>query len=39
MIALWFGVLDGPINFVSSAVTGILDYVTRPIDWFTAIFF
>ncbi len=36
MIALWFGVLDGPINFVSSAVTGLLDFITRPIDWLTA---
>ena len=36
MVALWFGVLDGPINFVSNAVTGILDFVTRPIDWLTA---
>ena len=33
IIALWFGVLDGPINFVSSAVTGVLDFITRPIDW------
>lgn len=33
IIALWFGVLDGPINFVSGAVTGILDFITRPIDW------
>ncbi len=37
MIALWFGVLDGPINFVSTAVTGLLDFVTRPIDWLTAV--
>ena len=37
MIALWFGVLDGPISFVSSSVTGILDFITRPIDWLTAI--
>ena len=33
MVALWFGVLDGPISFVSNAVTGILDFITRPIDW------
>ena len=39
MIALWFGVLDGPISFVSSAVTSLLDFITRPIDWFSAIFF
>ena len=38
MIALWFGVLDGPISFVSSTVTGILDFVTRPIDWLTLFF-
>ena len=37
MIALWFGILDGPISFVSSSVTGILDFITRPIDWLTAI--
>ena len=36
MIALWFGVLDGPISFVSGAVTSLLDYITRPIDWITA---
>ena len=36
---LWLGILDGPITFVSSAVTGILDFITRPIDWITAIFF
>ena len=33
IIALWFGVLDGPINFVSGTVTGVLDFITRPIDW------
>ena len=38
MIALWFGVLDGPISFVRSTVTGILDFVTRPIDWLTLFF-
>ena len=37
LIALWFGILDGPISFVSNSVTGILDFVTRPIDWLTAI--
>ena len=39
LVALWFGVLDLPISIVSSAVTGLLDFVTRPIDWFTALFF
>ena len=39
IIALWFGILDGPITFVSGAVTGILDYITRPIDWLTALLF
>lgn len=39
IVALWFGILDGPITFVSSAVTGLLDYITRPIDWFTALLF
>ncbi len=39
LIALWFGVLDLPISIVSSAVTGILDFATRPIDWVTALFF
>jgi len=38
MIALWFGVLDGPISFVSNAVTGILDHLTRPIDWISVFF-
>ena len=33
IIALWFGVLDGPINFVSGTVTGVFDFITRPIDW------
>lgn len=33
IIALWFGVLDGPINFVSGTLTGVLDFITRPIDW------
>ena len=37
LVALWFGILDGPISFVSNAVTGILDFATRPIDWLTAI--
>ena len=34
---LWLGFLDGPISFVSTSVTGILDFITRPIDWLTAI--
>ncbi|MBQ6877642.1 MAG: site-2 protease family protein [Oscillospiraceae bacterium] len=38
MVALWFGILDGPISFVSNTVTGILDFATRPIDWLTALF-
>ncbi len=33
IIALWFGVLDGPIDFVSGTLTGVLDFITRPIDW------
>lgn len=33
IIALWFGVLDGPINFVSGTLTGVFDFITRPIDW------
>ena len=37
LIILWFGILDGPISFVSTSVTGILDFITRPIDWLTAI--
>ena len=37
IIALWFGILDGPISFVSNSVTGILDFITRPIDWITAV--
>ncbi|MBQ7874419.1 MAG: site-2 protease family protein [Oscillospiraceae bacterium] len=36
LIALWFGILDGPINFVSGAVMDLLDYITRPIDWLIA---
>ncbi len=39
LAVLWMGILDGPISFVSNAVTGILDFITRPIDWFTVIFF
>jgi len=39
IVALWFGVLDGPINFVSSTVTGVLDFITRPIDWLGAFVF
>lgn len=37
MVALWFGILDGPISFVSSSVTGIIDFITRPIDWLVAV--
>ncbi|MBR3953629.1 MAG: site-2 protease family protein [Oscillospiraceae bacterium] len=37
LVALWFGVFDLPISFVSNLVTGILDYATRPIDWLTAL--
>ena len=36
LVALWFGVLDGPINFVSDLVISALDFITRPIDWLTA---
>ena len=36
LVALWFGIFDWPISFISSSVTEILDYITRPIDWFTA---
>ncbi len=39
IIALWFGILDGPISFVSSFVTGLLDYITRPVDWLVALIF
>ena len=39
LIALWFGILDGPISFVNGIVTGLLDYATRPIDWVTRMFF
>ncbi len=38
MIALWFGILDGPITFVSGAVTSLLDFITRPLDWLTIFF-
>ncbi|MBR5310172.1 MAG: site-2 protease family protein [Oscillospiraceae bacterium] len=38
LVALWFGILDAPISFVNSAVTGILDFITRPIDWITKFF-
>ncbi len=37
LVILWLGFLDGPISFVSTSVTGILDFITRPIDWITAI--
>ena len=37
LVILWLGFLDGPISFVSTSVTGILDFITRPIDWLTAI--
>ena len=37
LIILWLGILDGPISFVSTSVTGILDFITRPIDWLTAV--
>lgn len=30
---LWMGVLDGPIDFVTSVVTFGLDFLTRPVDW------
>lgn len=30
---IWMGVLDGPINFVTGAVTTALDFITRPVDW------
>lgn len=36
MLVLWFGLLDEPISFVSSAVMDMLDYVTRPVDWLTS---
>ncbi len=38
MFALWFGLLDAPISFVSSTVTSLLDFITRPLDWFTVLF-
>ncbi len=37
LVALWFGVLDWPISFVSGTVTNLLDYLTRPIDWLTSV--
>ena len=37
LVILWLGFLDGPISFVSTSVTGILDFITRPIDWLTAV--
>lgn len=39
ILLLWFGVLDGPISFVSNGVTALLDYLTRPLDWLTALVF
>ncbi len=39
IIALWIGLLDGPITFVSGAVTSLLDYITRPIDWLATFLF
>ena len=39
MIALWFGILDGPISFVSNTALGILDHITRPIGWIISILF
>lgn len=38
MVALWFGILDGPINFVSSSLMSVIDFITRPIDWLVAVF-
>jgi Zn-dependent protease len=37
LVILWLGFLDGPISFVSTSVTGILDFITRPIDWLTTV--
>ena len=37
LVILWLGFLDGPISFVSASVTGILDFITRPIDWLTTV--
>ena len=37
LVALWFGILDGPIDFVCSIVTGGLDFITRPVDWLVRI--
>ncbi len=37
LVVLWLGILDGPITFVSSAVTSLLDFITRPIDWLTVL--
>lgn len=36
--ALWLGVLDLPISFINGIFWDVLDFVTRPIDFFTAIF-
>lgn len=37
LVVLWIGLLDAPISFVSGAVTDLLDFITRPIDWLTAV--
>ncbi len=37
LVVLWLGLLDGPISFVSGSVTALLDFITRPIDWLTAL--
>ncbi len=37
LLALWFGILDGPIDFVCDVVTDGLDFLTRPIDWLVKI--
>lgn len=37
--ALFLGILDVPMDFVSSAIIWVIDFITRPIDWFAAIFF
>ena len=37
LVALWFGILDGPIDFVCSIVTGGLDFITRHFDWLVRI--
>lgn len=37
MLLLWFGILDGPIEFVTGAVTRLLNFLTRPVDWLTGL--